>query len=165
MKVAEKKGSKNALFASMICFGAVFPFVFLMESTSIAVIILLLAGVGLSGLMMFPTVLLGDVIDEDQTITGKRREGYYAGVSGVLVKSSTAISWGIIAIFVTLFKIPKELGTLELMGLPKLGLQILVGGVPVIIMIVALLCLWKYPLAGERLNLVKQQVEVMNKSP
>ncbi|TFG17934.1 MAG: MFS transporter [Promethearchaeota archaeon] len=164
MKVAEKKGSKFALFASMICFGAVFPFVFFMNTVPVAIIILLLAGFGLSGLMMFPTVLLGDVIDEDQVKTKKRREGYYAGVSGVLVKLSSAISWGVIGIVVTIFNIPRDtLGITVLTGLPKLGLQVLVGVIPVIIMIIGLMCLWKYPLSGDRLKQVKIHVEEMNK--
>jgi len=165
MKIAQKKGTKYALFASMICFGIAFPFVFFMDNVYVAVIVLLFAGIGLSGLMMFPTVLLGDVIDEDQTITKKRREGFYTGVSGVIVKLSSAISWGIIGIVLTLFQIDREnldVGTLT--GLNRLGLQVLVGVIPVIIILIGLLFLWKYPLTGDKLKSVKIQVEEMNRT-
>jgi Na+/melibiose symporter-like transporter len=81
------------------------------------------------------------------------------------VKLSSALSWGVIGIVVELFGIKRDdLGDVTLVGLPKLGLQILVGVIPVIIIIIGLLILWQYPLTGDRLKHVKEQVEEMNKT-
>ncbi len=163
IKIAEKKGVKFALFLSMICFSVVFPFTFLMEQIWIAIVIMLFAGIGLSGLMMFPTVLLGDVIDEDQTFTNKRREGYYTGVSGVIVKLSNAISWGLIGIVLTLFKIDRyNLNPESITTLNKIGLKVLIGIIPVFIIFLGLIFLLKYPLTGKRLKRVKDKVIEMN---
>ncbi len=164
VKLANKRGAKHALYVSMICFSAAFPFAFLINSPVTAIFVLLAAGVGLGGLMLFPTILLGDVVDEDQLQTGQRREGLYAGVSGVIVKISGAFSWFLIGFVLTLFQINKDqLSPATLTPLTDLGLRLLVGLLPVVFVILGILVLRRYPLAGERLAEVKRQVKEINK--
>lgn len=49
-------------------------------------------GVFMAGFMMLPMALLADVIDYDETLTGKRREGIYFGVQSILQKMSIGVS-------------------------------------------------------------------------
>ncbi len=164
VKLASKRGAKHALYISMICFAIAFHFAFLINSPIIALIVLLAAGVGLGGLMLFPTILLSDVVDEDQLQTGQRREGLYAGVSGVIVKMSSALSWGVIGLVLTLFQINRDqLSPATLTPLTDLGLRLLVGLLPVVFVLLGILFLRRYPLAGERLEEVKRKVNEMNK--
>jgi len=128
-------------------------------------IVLLIAGFGLGGLMLFPTVLLSDVIDEDHTKTKERREGIFNGVSGVIVKSSNAISWLVLGIVLTIFQINREdVNPSTMTPLGELGIRILIGVIPIIFIVLGMLFLYLYPLTGDRLEEVKKQVRELNVS-
>jgi GPH family glycoside/pentoside/hexuronide:cation symporter len=163
IKIAEKKGTRYALFISMLCFCLTFPLVFLVYSPTTMLIVLLIAGFGLGGLMLFPTVLLSDVIDEDHTKTNERREGIFNGVSGVIVKSSNAISWLVLGIVLTVFQINREnVSPSTITPLGELGLRILIGIIPIIFIVLGMFFLYLYPLTGEKLDEVKKQVRALN---
>jgi|GEM_PF-1387403 len=165
VKLAGKRGTKQALFVSMICFCAAFPFAYFINSYLVALFVMLAGGVGLGGLMLFPTIMLSDVVDEDQLKTGLRREGVFSGVSGVIVKASNAISYAVIGIVLTLFQVDQNnLNPAALTALSALGLRLLIAFFPVIILIFGILSLRRYPLAGEKLAEIKRQVEELNKS-
>lgn len=163
IKIAEKKGTKYALFISMLCFCFTFPLIFLVYSPITSLIVLLIAGFGLGGLMLFPTILLSDVIDEDQLRTNERREGIYNGVSGVIVKLSNSISWLILGITLTIFQINREnLTPSKITPLGELGLRLLIGVIPVVVIILGMFFLYLYPLTGSKLEEVKLQVKELN---
>jgi GPH family glycoside/pentoside/hexuronide:cation symporter len=163
IKIAEKKGTRYALFISMLCFCLTFPLVFLVYSPTTMLIVLLIAGFGLGGLMLFPTVLLSDVIDEDHTKTNERREGIFNGVSGVIVKSSNAISWLVLGIVLTIFQINREnVSPSTITPLGELGLRILIGIIPIFFIVLGMLFLYLYPLTGEKLDEVKKRVRALN---
>jgi GPH family glycoside/pentoside/hexuronide:cation symporter len=50
------------------------------------------AGLGLSGFLVTPAVLSGQIIDRDAEKTGRRREGIYTAVAGFITRSSGLIS-------------------------------------------------------------------------
>lgn len=163
VKVADQKGTKYSLFLSMVSFAIGLCLVFLIFDSISSLIVLLITGVGLAGVMMFPTILLSDVIDEDQLISDQRREGIFNGVSGVIVKLSNAISWLVLGVMLELFQIENsaiKAGTLTLIG--KLGLRMIVGLIPIIIIALGLYCLYRYPLSGKRLEEVKEKVRELN---
>jgi GPH family glycoside/pentoside/hexuronide:cation symporter len=163
IKIATKKGTRYALFISMLCFCLTFPLVFLVYNSITMLIVLLIAGFGLGGLMLFPTVLLSDVIDEDHTKTKERREGIFNGVSGVIVKSSNAISWLVLGIVLTIFQINREdVNPSTLTPFGELGIRILIGVIPIIFIVLGMLFLYLYPLTGYKLDEVKKQVRELN---
>lgn len=163
IKIAEKKGTRSALFISMLCFSLTFPLIFLVYTSTTMLVVLLVAGFGLGGLMLFPTVLLSDVIDEDHTKTKERREGIFNGVSGVIVKSSNAISWLVLGIVLTIFQINREnVSPSTITPLGELGLRILLGVIPIIFIALGMLFLYLYPLTGDSLEEVKKQVRFLN---
>ncbi len=163
VKIADKKGTRISLFLSMVSFAGAISLVFVIYNSVISLIVLLLAGIGLAGVMLFPTILLSDVIDEDQLITNQRREGIFNGVSGVIVKLSNAISWLILGILIELFQIDRNnLNPMALTTLNEIGLRIIVGLIPVLIIVLGLLCLYKYPLSGDKLEEVKERIEELN---
>jgi GPH family glycoside/pentoside/hexuronide:cation symporter len=163
IKIAERKGTKYALFIAMLCFCFTFPLVFIVYNPTTMLIVLLIAGFGLGGLMLFPTILLSDVIDEDQLRTNERREGIYNGVSGVIVKLSNAISWLVLGITLTIFQINREnLTPSTITPLGELGLRLLIGVIPIIFIGLGMFFLYIYPLAGSKLEEVKLQVKELN---
>lgn len=57
-----------------------------------ALLAAVLIGCGLSGLILLGEVILCDVIDEDELRTGRRREGMYFGLSGLVTTLSGSIT-------------------------------------------------------------------------
>lgn len=51
-----------------------------------------LIGIPVAGIMILPPALLSDVIDYDETLTGKRREGIYVGMNAIFQKIAIGIS-------------------------------------------------------------------------
>lgn len=60
-------------------------------------IVMGLIGIPVSGIMILPPALLSDVIDYDESLTGKRREGIYVGVQAIFQKISIGISIAVAA--------------------------------------------------------------------
>ena len=55
-------------------------------------IVMGLVGIFMAGFMILPMALLADVIDYDEKLTGKRREGIYFGVQSILQKIAIGVS-------------------------------------------------------------------------
>jgi len=51
-----------------------------------------LIGIPVAGIMILPPAILSDVIDYDEKLTGKRREGIYVGVQAIFQKIAIGIS-------------------------------------------------------------------------
>jgi glycoside/pentoside/hexuronide:cation symporter, GPH family len=73
----------------MVAFAALVPALLVMyaaDGFSSALLGTTLIAPGLAGLQMLPICLISDVIDEDEAVTGVRREGMYFGMNGALTK-------------------------------------------------------------------------------
>jgi len=58
-------------------------------------------GFGFVGLLLAGPVVMGDIIDNDELITGKRREGVYGGVNAIVTKPSLSIAnWLFVSVIV-----------------------------------------------------------------
>ena len=133
----------------------------LAQSTIGVVIASILLGIGLAGLILMGDVIVADVIDEDEVKTGQRREGMYFGMSKFIMtlsNSLVALVFGWITSAYgydsTLSVQPETVGT---------GFRIFMS-VPVIVgSILAIITLLFYPLHGERLRAVKEQLLVARK--
>jgi glycoside/pentoside/hexuronide:cation symporter, GPH family len=55
-------------------------------------VVMALIGMPVAGIMILPYAILSDVIDHDETLTGRRREGIYVGVQAVFQKIAIGIS-------------------------------------------------------------------------
>jgi len=58
----------------------------------LAAIPFLIIGIGYAGGMVANPVLMGDAIDNDELITGKRREAIYGGVNAIVTKPAISIA-------------------------------------------------------------------------
>jgi len=76
---------------SIIAFGFILLF-FVGYNAYIATIPFLLLGIGFSGIMVSLLVLTGDAIDNDEIITGKRREAIYGGINAIITKPAISIA-------------------------------------------------------------------------
>ena len=97
-------GSKKTMIISLSLISISFAILFFFGRNSyIAAIPIFCIGIGFAGTLITNSVLMGDIIDNDELITGKRREAIYGGVNAIVTKPGISIAnWmflGIITIF------------------------------------------------------------------
>lgn len=84
--VAKRFGARRAWQASQATFALAMPVVFLAGDFFAGLAAMSAAGLGLSGMLVSPDVVIAEVIDDDQTRTGRRREGMYFGLNGLVIR-------------------------------------------------------------------------------
>jgi GPH family glycoside/pentoside/hexuronide:cation symporter len=116
---------------------------FLFEQTPIQLLTqCIIMGIPISGFMVLMTVLLADVIDYDAKLTGKRREGMYLGINGFVVRLGMSLQYAVMAIFFQLSGYNANAAVQSSRTI--LGFRLLLGGVPLIFLLLAFLLLLKY---------------------
>ena len=126
-----------------------------------------LAGFGLSGPQTLTNVLFAQVADEDELRSGSRREGAFFGVNALVTKPAQSI-----AIWVTPFILERtnfvtrasNLGEIFLSQPPEalMGIKIFSGVIPGVACILGAIFLIWYPLRGQRLKAVQEQVLILH---
>jgi GPH family glycoside/pentoside/hexuronide:cation symporter len=97
IKVARRWGKKKAWLMSMAVNTMAFLGVFLLGEGDARLygILVVASGIGFGATLALPSALQADVIDYDELISGKRREGHYVGLWSVAKKLSAAVGLGI----------------------------------------------------------------------
>ena len=105
-----------------------------------------LTGIGFAAVDLMPWAMLGEVIDEDDLVTGERREGVYNGIFTFLRKLA-----GALAVFLAL-------GLLDVLGFRGGGEQTetvrqairwMTGLSPPAFLLIGVALLWRYPLTRQ----------------
>jgi len=105
-----------------------------------------LTGIGFAAVDLMPWAMLGEVIDEDDLVTGERREGVYNGIFTFLRKLA-----GALAVFLAL-------GLLDLLGFRGGGeqpetvrqaIRWMTGLSPPAFLLIGVALLWRYPLTRQ----------------
>jgi len=114
-----------------------------------------LIGVGSAGLNLFSWSALPDIADVDELITGRRREGLYAGVSTFLRKLSGGVVVGVLGVALDVIGYSKEaLSAGNISPATDWGIRILFCALPFTFLIFALLFLRKYKLGRQEFNIM-----------
>ena len=97
IKVARRWGKKKAWLMSMAVNTMAFLGVFFLGEGDARLygILVVASGIGFGATLALPSALQADVIDYDELISGKRREGHYVGLWSVAKKLSAAVGLGI----------------------------------------------------------------------
>lgn len=97
VKLSKQMGKKMAWILSMcINTGAFVGVFFLGEGDAVAYgILVTLSGVGFGAGLALPSSIQADVIDYDEMMTGKRREGHYIGFWSIAKKMAAALGVGV----------------------------------------------------------------------
>lgn len=86
-------GAKKIMIRSLLLISISFAIMFFLGRNSYLVAIpTFFLGIGFAGALIANGVLMGEVIDNDELITGKRREGIYGGVNAIVTKPGISIA-------------------------------------------------------------------------
>nr|MDO8132700.1 MFS transporter [Candidatus Njordarchaeum guaymaensis] len=163
--VNKRLGTKRTLMIAMTWFGvSCLPLLFAADLTLILVTLVLI-GIGLSGVMMTHEIALGDAIDEDEIVTGKRREGVFYGINTFVVR------WGFLLVALTdLVFLGMRGFVYPIGGIPQPqpaavldGIRQAISIVPFLALIVGVLIFKFYPIHGERFIKLKQDLAKLHK--
>lgn len=89
-------------------------------------IFMVFAGLGLTSYFILPNAIISEIIDEDELITGYRREGMYFGVQGFLERIPSGLSGFVLGLWISYLYYP----TLNDIYIRMLGV---IGGISVLI--------------------------------
>jgi GPH family glycoside/pentoside/hexuronide:cation symporter len=149
---------KSFIVSNLILVLALQPFLIVSGLMS-AIPLMVIAGVGLSGYMMLPELMVSEIIDEDEIKTKVRREGVYFGMSAFV--SRLAFSMEGVA-YALLFSLTGYSGQ----GPPTPEINIVFRAaftlIPLLAFVLAIVGLKFYGLHGKRLEQVRKDMEKMH---
>ncbi len=115
-----------------------------------------LLGIGYASLFIMPTSIVADIIDVDTVSSGEKRSGIFMAIYKFASKFSLALSVGI------------SYGILDLMNYNTQGnsgesgifaLKLVGLGIPILMLIPAILIILKFPIDRQQHQLIRQQLE------
>jgi GPH family glycoside/pentoside/hexuronide:cation symporter len=159
-KCYKRFGTRNSFIVTMAIFALSLQPLFFVTSFIMTIPVMLLAGVGLSGYMMLPEIMIGEIADEDEVRTKVRREGIYHGMNGFLGRFSFVLT-GLTTTLV--FGLTGYQGGAPPTPEVDLVFRLSMTMIPFIAMGLALLALKYYPLQGERLESVIKEIDKIHK--
>ena len=147
---------KTWIIALSIWILTLIPLFFISDVMS-GLIVFFLMGIGFASGFYLRDLTWADIIDEDELKTGMRREGSYYGANALFMRFST------ILIFLAISLVFSNIGwavyapekvTPEVI----FGLRLLMVVFPIIALAIAIFGFYMYPLHGEKLSDVKEQL-------
>ncbi|WP_311258423.1 MFS transporter [Microbacterium sp. WCS2018Hpa-9] len=143
--VVRRTSPRTALLWSVAVFG-IAVLGYLVPSTVLsAALVGVAVGVGVGGLLQLLEVVLAQIIDDDATRTGHRREGVYFGVNGFVVRGSVVLQAVVAAAVLTASGFDASLGDAQPEAVDG-GIRVMVAVVPLVFAALAWLCFWAYPI-------------------
>lgn len=155
-KLIIKYGVKKIFMWLLVFTGISFLISFLLAWSLLpAFIAMILIGIGISGYFITNQLVMADVIDNDEILTGKRRETTYAGMNALLTKPTNSLGPWILLSVISLFGSNKPLGVMVAFTI-----------VPAILILLSALFVKFFPLSGpdwrkkkEELHRIHQEKE------
>lgn len=155
-------GLKNCYLISITMLVVFLIPLFFVDSYGQVLLISALMGSAFSGYILMADIVMADIIDEDEVNHSFRREGVFFGLGSFINRFAIgmeAASMSAVFIFsgYTPYIFTQAKGFYE-------GLRFLIGGLPMIALIIAFVIMLTYPLAGKRLEEVKIKLADIHKS-
>ncbi|MFW9844988.1 MAG: MFS transporter [Candidatus Thorarchaeota archaeon] len=158
-RMVRKRGLKQVYIIGLFIssFGLIILF-FSGIMLSMVILSLVIVGIGFGPVTLIWSPLLADVIDYDETLTGKRRETTYAGMNALITKPAISIANAIFLLVISGFGFDNTL--IEQPDSAVFGIQLGFGLLTAIYLILSAVALWKwYSLDGEEWASKKAELE------
>ena len=136
------------------------PLMFITDVVS-GFIVFFFVGVGFAGSLYIIDLVVADIIDEDEVKTGMRRDAGFYGVNALFLRLST------IFVFLCIGLVFTNIGWAvyepeKVTPAVIFGLRALIFIFPAIALIIGIIVIYKYPLDGERLRKVKEDLQKLH---
>lgn len=156
-RIATRLGARKTMLAAMGAFGiAMIPLLFV-DTVIGTLLTTAAAGIGLSGVLIVPDIMLSDVIDEDSLKTGGRREGMYYGIQGLLIRAAIVLQALVLNSLLSAGGYDPALPVNAQPPALAFGLRLAVSIVPLIALGLGMLAVLAYPLHGKRLQEIRER--------
>lgn len=156
-RIATRLGARTTMLAAMGAFGvAMIPLLFV-DSVIGTLLTTAAAGIGLSGVLILPDIMLSDVIDEDSLKTGERREGMYYGIQGLLIRAAIVLQALVLNSLLSAGGYDPNLSVQAQPPALAFGLRLAVSIVPLIALALGMVAVLLYPLHGKRLQEIRER--------
>jgi glycoside/pentoside/hexuronide:cation symporter, GPH family len=133
-----------------------FAVMFVAPNYTVALIGVGMLALGLPGLLMMHNLLISDVIDEDHVIGGSRREGFFFGMNGAIIR--LAFSWQAL-LTGTIPALTGYVAGADAQPLSAVwGFRFLTAGAPILGLILTVYALTRYPLYGITLETMRSKM-------
>jgi len=126
---------------------------------------IMLFGVGLAGLLMLTDLLIADLVDADELVTGARREGLYFGMNGFIIRFAFTIQGVITGTVLTLSRyVSPSPGVLypEQPATAVFGIRFMISGIPALALVAGYFILGQYRLHGQTLMDMRTAVSALH---
>ncbi len=160
-KIRVKKGARMAGLIGIVTW--IIPIIFFAFSINIEMVFIvqIFNGIGLGGGLYFYDQCIAEIIDEDEIRNGTRRSGIYYAVLNFFIRLSAIINFILIGI---VFSTTNWQDYNPNPGVDTiLGLQILMGVYPAIVLVLSWIGLYFYPIKGEKLAENRRNLEELHK--
>ncbi len=165
LKLIEKYHAKKAMIIAFLLFTAAFVLMFATGRDALVVMVPVgLLGFAFAGGLVTNGVVMGDAIDNDELITGKRREAVYGGVNALVTKPGVSVAnWGFLSIISAFGFVSPVLMDDAYLKQPQpdiaiTGILFAITVLPAIGTLLSALAMKSYPLDGPGWIEKKQQV-------
>lgn len=154
--VAKRFGARRGWQISQATFALSFLIIYTASDFFFAFIGTSVVGLSFAGLLIYPDLLLSDVIDEDETIGGARREGMYFGINGFMIRFGVTLA-GITTstVLLTSGYVSSPAADFVQPASAVFGIRNMITLVPIVVSLLAIVGLQKYPLHGKRLDALR----------
>ncbi len=166
VKLMHRFGKKNTFIAAMSVYFIVLLFIYTAPPRGFAIVLVaaLFSGFGYGATNVIPWAMVADVVEEDELKSGKRREGLYSGYLVFFRKLATAIAiFAVTGILTITGFVESTTGSVRYVEQPDSALQalrLLVGVVPAVMLVVAIVAATRYPLDRETHMAIRRQLEI-----
>lgn len=116
-------------------------------------------GLGLVSFLILNQPIMGECMDYDETLTGKRRETSYAGMNALITKPAVSIGHAIFLWIIAIYGYDETISDplLQPAGIST-GVILAFTVVPIICLIIGVIALFFYPLHGEEWRETKKNL-------
>ncbi|MCA9873210.1 MAG: MFS transporter [Ardenticatenaceae bacterium] len=164
-RFTHRRGAWHVLRFCTLFSAAVLLTFFVANSFYTGLVAIMLFGVGLAGLLMLTDLLIADLVDADELVTGARREGLYFGMNGFVIRFAFTIQGIITGTVLTLSHyVSPSAGVLypEQPATAVFGIRLMISGIPAASLLAAYFILGKYRLHGDALLDMRTAVSALH---
>lgn len=161
-KIGFKFGMRKGFMITMVVMiGTLFPYLFFSDSDLsriLGIFVTASVGFGISGILFYFDILIGDIIDQDELKTGVKRSASFYGTNAFIHRFSIILFISTVALVFSGTSwaggfIPT--GTIDVI----IGLKLLLFLFPSIACVIAFLFMYSYDLHGEKLANMRKEIQ------